>query len=50
MPEDEFVDDIIPSGVVIGEVTEQASKLTEIPTVIPVIAVAEDQPMEAKTP
>ena len=44
LSEDKFVDDIMPSGVVIGEVTAQASKLTGIPARTPVITAAGDQP------
>ena len=44
LSEDKFVDDIMPSGVIIGEITEQASNLTRIPAGTPVITAAGDQP------
>ena len=42
--EDKLVDEILPSGIAIGEITEEASKETSLPSGTPVITAAGDQP------
>jgi len=44
LSEEVFVEEILPSGVMIGEVTEDASKETFLPAGTPVITAAGDQP------
>ncbi|MEM3942333.1 MAG: FGGY family carbohydrate kinase [Candidatus Bathyarchaeia archaeon] len=44
LDESKLVDEILPSGVIIGEVTEEASKVTSVPAGVPVVTAAGDQP------
>lgn len=42
--EDKLVDEILPSGNIVGETTEEASEATSLPAGVPVITAAGDQP------
>ena len=42
--EDKLVEEILPSGKIIGEITKEASKATCLPAGVPVITAAGDQP------
>jgi len=42
--EDKLVEEILPSGEIIGEITEEVSKATSLPAGVPVITAAGDQP------
>ena len=45
--EDKLVDEILPSGQIIGEITEEAGDATSLPEGVPVITAAGDQPCGA---
>ncbi|MCX8187830.1 MAG: FGGY family carbohydrate kinase [Nitrososphaeria archaeon] len=42
--EEKLVDEILPSGVIIGELTEEVAKTTSLPSGVPIVTAAGDQP------